>query len=102
MANDPVDLDERRDIQVQKSIEIRRLLQEFQDDLVTSKLRQSELEILLLATPAKTWAEAAGKASYLLQLFSATPEAQVSGRKELITHTILDLDRLRSRPQEKS
>lgn len=102
MVNEPVDLDERRDVQVQKSIEIRRRLQEFQDDLVVSSKRQNELEILLLATPAKTWSDVASKALYLLQLFSETPDSQISGRKELIAHTILDLERLRELPHEKT
>jgi len=98
MTNNPVDLDGRRDLRAQKSNEIRRRIQELQDDLEISKLRQCELETLLLATPAQTWQEAAAKASYLLELFSSTLEAQDPTRKKLISHTINDLDRLRSRP----
>ena len=101
MVNEPVDLDERRDIQEQKSIEIRRRLEEFQDDMIIVKRHQSELENLLLATPAKTWSEAATKALYLLEQFAGTTEAQNSRHQELIAQTIIDLDRLRSRPQEK-
>jgi len=101
MANEPVDLDERRDIQVRKAIEIRRRLSEYQEDLASAKLHQSELENLLLVTPAKTWSEVAVKAVYLLQQFSSTPEAQDPRRQEIIGHTILELNHLRNRPQEK-
>jgi len=102
MTNDPVDLDERRDIRAQKAMDIRQRLQEFQDDLETSKRLQRELENLLFATQARTWPEAAEKALYLLQLFSATPEAQDPGCKERIKQTLLDLNRLRTRPQDSS
>jgi hypothetical protein len=64
------------------------------------RLRQEELEKLLLAAPAETWPEAAAKAQYLIQLFSDTPEAQDPRRKELIAHAMDDLTRLSERAKD--
>ena len=66
------------------------------------RLRQEELEKLLLAAPAETWTEAAAKAQYLIQLFAATPEAKDPRRKELIAHALEDLTRLCDRAKEPS
>lgn len=94
MPNDPIDLDERRDMADQKSTDIRRRLQEIQDDHLLNQLRQDALESIFLSAPAKTWPDVAAKAQYLIHLFSATPEAQAPRRKELIAQTISDLERL--------
>lgn len=99
MVDEPDDLDEHREKQVKKSIEIRRRLKEFQDDLVISKLRQHELEDLMLSSSAKTWPEVAVKALYLLQQYSSMSEAQDPKRQELIAHTILELNQLGNDPQ---
>jgi hypothetical protein len=95
MIDEPVDLDERRGMAAQKATEIRRQrLHEFQADQIALRQRQNDLEKLLLAAPAKTWPEAAAKAQYLIQLFSATLEAQEPQRKRLIAHALEDLNRL--------
>ncbi|MDA1100939.1 MAG: hypothetical protein O2967_18370 [Proteobacteria bacterium] len=103
MTDDPVELDERRGMAAQKATEIRRQrIHEFQADQAALRLRQEELEKLLLAAPAETWPEAAAKAEYLIQLFAATPEAQDPRRKELIAHALDDLRRLSDRAKELS
>ena len=103
MTKNPVDLDEHRGMAAREATEVRRQRRhEFQVDQVALRRRQEELEKLLLAAPAETWPEAAAKAQYLIQLFAATPEAQDPRRKELIAHTLDDLNRLCDRAKEQS
>lgn len=95
MTDEPVDLDEHRGMAAQIATDIRRQrLHEFQVDQAALRLRQEELEKLLLAAPAENWPEAAAKAQYLIQLFAATPEAQNPRYKKLIAHALDDLTRL--------
>jgi hypothetical protein len=95
MTDGPVELDSRRGAAAQKATEERRrYLHKLRADQEALRRRQKELETLLLAAPAKTWPEAAVKAQYLIDLFSATLEAQESGRSELIAQTLDDLTRL--------
>ncbi len=103
MNDDPVDLDAHRGMAAQKATDIRRQrLHEFEADQAALRLRQEELEKLLLANPAETWPEAAAKAQYLIQLLAATPEAQDPRRKALIAHALDDLTRLCDRAKEPS
>ena len=95
MTGDPVDLDAHRGMAAQKATDIRRQrLHEFEADQAALRLRQEELEKLLMAAPAETWPEAAAKAQYLIQLFADTPEALDPRRKELIAQALDDLNRL--------
>jgi len=101
MTDEPVDLDEHRGMAALKATELRRQsLHDFHADQEALRLRQEELEKLLLAAPAENWPEAAAKAQYLIQLFAATPEAQDPRRRELIAHALDDLDRLCDRAKE--
>lgn len=103
MTDEPVELDEHRGMAAQKATAMRReQIQRFQEDQAALRLRQEELEKLLLAAPAETWPEAAAKAQYLIQLFASTPEAQDPRRKELIAHAMEDLTRLCERTKESS
>src|SRR3546814_1396810 len=73
----------------QKATEMRREhFHQFQADQAALRLRQEELEKLLLAAPAQSWPEAAAKAQYPIQLFADTPEGQDPRRKELIAHAM--------------
>jgi hypothetical protein len=95
MTDEPVDLDIHRGMAAQKATEIRReRLHRFQEDQAALRQRQEELEKHLLAAPAATWAEAAVKAEYVIQLFADTADAQDPRRKELIAHVLEDLTRL--------
>lgn len=94
MKDDPIELDDRRGMAAQKATEIRRRLQEVQADRAALQARQDELESLLAAAPSATWAEAAAKARFLLQLFAATSEAQDARRQKLIASVLDDLARL--------
>jgi len=58
------------------------------------RLRQDELETQLLASPAANWHDAAEKARYLLNLFSATLGAQDPRRQKLIAAVLADFKRL--------
>ena len=94
MDGDPVELDEHRGMAAQKSTEIRRRSHEVQADQVVLRDRQEEFERRAIAGPATTWAEAAARARYLIQLFAATPEARHPRRQELILKVLEDLTRL--------
>jgi hypothetical protein len=94
MTDEPVDLDKHRGMAAQKSTDIRRRLQEVQADQEGIRQRQDEFERFLLAAPAATWLEAAAKASYLLQLFATTLDAQDPRRQTLIARTLEELNRL--------
>ena len=100
MTETPVDLDAHRGIASLKATEVRRQrLYEFQIAQEALRERQEELE-KVLATPAESWPEAAAKAQYLIQILSATAEAQDPHRKELIAQTLDDLSRLCERAKE--
>lgn len=94
MNDDPVSLDDHRGMLAQKETEIRRLMQGVQADQAALRMRQEELETVMLAADAATWPEAAAKARYLIELYAATPEARDPRRQQLITRVLADLARL--------
>ncbi len=96
--DDPIVLDERRGMMAQKATELRRHLAAFEEEQAKLRLRQAELEQHLLAAPARTWAEAAEKARYLLALFAATSEGQDPRRRKIIAAVLDDFQRLLEEP----
>ncbi|TWT02651.1 hypothetical protein [Reyranella sp. CPCC 100927] len=94
MSDDPIVLDQRRGMAAQKATEIRRRLAEVKADQVALRDRQVELEKVYAATSVQTWAEAAEKARYLIELFAATPAAQDPRRQRLIESVLEDFRRL--------
>jgi hypothetical protein len=94
MTDNPVELDQHRGMVAQKSTEIRRQLHEVQADQAALRERQEEFERHAIAAPSTTWAEAAAKARYLIQLFAVTPEARDPRRQELIANVLDEFDRL--------
>jgi hypothetical protein len=92
--SDPVELDEHRGLAAQKSTEIRRRSHQVQADQAALRDRQEAFERQAIAGPSTTWAEAAAKARYLIELFAATPEARNPRRQELIAKVLDDLARL--------
>jgi hypothetical protein len=94
MADDPVELDEHRGMAAQKSTEIRRRLHAVEADQAALRCRQEEFERHAVAAPSASWAEAAAKAQYLIQLFAATPEARNPRRQELIAKVLDDFAKL--------
>ena len=96
MDGDPVELDEHRGVAAQKSTEIRRRSHEVQADQAALRDRQEEFERQAIARPSTSWAEAAARARYLIQLFASTPEGRDPRRQELILQVLEDLTRLSS------
>jgi hypothetical protein len=94
MTDKTIDLDERRGMAAQKATDLRRLLAEVEANERALRQRQDELESHLVAAPATSWHEAAEKARYLLNLFSATPAAQDPRRQKLIAAVLDDFKRL--------
>jgi hypothetical protein len=94
VTDKPVNLDRHRGMAAQKATTLRRLLADVEANEEALRLRQDELESHLLAAPAANWQEAAEKARYLLNLFSATIAAQDPRRQKLIAAVIADLKRL--------
>jgi hypothetical protein len=92
--SDPVDLDEHRGMAAQKSTEVRRRSHEVQANQAALQERQEAFERQAMAGPSTTWAEAAAKARYLIELFAATSEARNPRRQELIAKVLDDLTRL--------
>ena len=94
MTDLPVDLDEHRGMAARKETETRRLLHEVQVDQAALRIRQEEIETVMVAAAAMTWPEAAAKARYLIRLYAATPDAQDTRRQKLIAGVLADLARL--------
>jgi hypothetical protein len=94
MTDKPIDLDQHRGMSAQKATGLRRLLAEVESNERTLRLRQDELETQLLSAPAANWHDAAEKARYLLNLFSATLGAQDPRRQKLIAAVLADFKRL--------
>jgi hypothetical protein len=95
----PVDLDSQRGMAAQKETDIRRLLASVQADQHKLRARQAELELQLLAAPAATWPEAAGKARYLLNVLAESPAGLDPRRQKLIEAVLADFDRLNGHPE---
>lgn len=94
MTDKTVDLDEHRGMSAQKATKLRRLLADVEANAKALRIRQEELELHLLAAPATSWPEAAEKARYLVNLFSATLAAEDPRRQKLIAAVLADFDRL--------
>jgi hypothetical protein len=96
MTDKPINLDQHRGMAAQKATEIRRLVADVEADAQALRARQQALEDQLVATPAISWMEAAGKAKYLLGLFASTPAAEDPRRQKLIANVLDDFARLSS------
>jgi hypothetical protein len=94
MTDKPINLDEHRGMASQKATELRRILTEVEANERALRRRQDEIELQLLAAPAASWHEAAEKARYLLNLFSASLAGQDSRRQKLIAAVLGDFERL--------
>jgi hypothetical protein len=94
MTDKPVDLDQRRGMAAQKATDLRRLLSEVEANEKILRRRQDELEAQLIAAPAATWAEAAEKARYLLEVYAATLAPEDTRRRSLVLAVLADFERL--------
>jgi hypothetical protein len=94
MTNKTIDLDQHRGMAAQKATNLRRLLADVDANAKALRVRQEELESQLLAAPAASWPEAAEKARYLLELFSAALAGEDPRRQKLIAAVLADFERL--------
>jgi hypothetical protein len=94
MTDETVKLDIHRGMAAQKATDIRRIVAEVEANERSLRQRQDELELQLVAAPALTWEDAAGKARYLLSIFATTPAAQDPRRQRLIADLLADFIRL--------
>ncbi len=94
MTEKTIELDGHRGMSAQKATNLRRLMADVEANEKELRLRQDELEAHLLAAPAANWHEAADKARYLLNLFTATSAAQDPRRQKLIAAVLADFSRL--------
>jgi hypothetical protein len=94
MTDKPVDLDQHRGMAAQKATELRRLVAEVAANTKALRATQEELEMQLIAAPARTWEEAADKVRYLLSIFATTQAGQDPRRKILIKAVLNDFSRL--------
>jgi hypothetical protein len=96
MSDHPVDLDAHRGMAAQKATDLRRVLADAEQHSALMRERQAEIEAQLIDTPAETWAEAAAKARYLLNQYSAALGPQDSRHRDLIAAVLADFARLTS------
>jgi hypothetical protein len=68
LSEKPVDLDKHRGMAAQKATDIRRMIAEIEANAKLLRDHQGVVEAQLLAVPASSWAEAAAKARYVLDL----------------------------------
>ena len=94
MADQPTNLDAHRGMAAQKATDLRRLRAEVEADQEALRVRQAELEDLLAAAPATSWAEAVEKARYLLGLFAQSATVTDPRRRQLIDRVMADFDHL--------
>ena len=94
MNDNPVDLDTRRGMAAQKATDLRRLLTEVEANEKLLRDRQFELEHNLLSVPATSWVEAAAKARYVMNLYSASLSADDSQKRDLVAAVLADFTRL--------
>jgi len=94
MTDKTIDLDQHRGMAAQKATELRRLVADVEANEQALRIRQDELESQLVAAPAANWHEAAEKARYLLNLFSASLAAHDPRRQTLIAAVLADFKRL--------
>lgn len=94
MTDEPIDLDHHRGMAAQKATGSRRLLAEVEANERALRQRRDELESHLIAAPARTWAEAAEKARYVIGLYAATLGSGDTQRHTLVAAVLADFERL--------
>lgn len=100
MTNDPIDLDGRRTAAERRRMKMRRRPANGHSPVAPSE--QPHLgshEDRMLAEPARTWVKVMEKWRFLLDRYSATPEAGDERIQKLIMRAIGDMERLRKREE---
>ncbi len=94
MNDAPVDLDKHRGMAAQKATDIRRMLADVETNAKLLRDRQGVVEIQLLAVAATSWAEAAAKARYVLNLYAAGLAPDDTHHRDLVAAVLTDFARL--------
>jgi hypothetical protein len=94
MNDTPVDLDKHRGMAAQKATDIRRVLADVETNARNLRDRQSVVEMQLLTVPATSWAEAAAKARYVLNLYAADLAPADTHHRDLVAAVLTDFARL--------
>ena len=94
MNDAPVDLDKHRGMAAQKATDIRRMLADVETNAKLLLDRQGVVEIQLLAVAATSWAEAAAKARYVLNLYAAGVAPDDTHHRDLVAAVLTDFARL--------
>ena len=94
MTEIPVDLDKHRGMAAQKATDLRRALAEVEHNVRLLREREADLENRLMTVPAGSWAEAAVKARYLLNLYAASLPSEDTRHRALVTALFDDFARL--------
>lgn len=94
MTETPIELDEHRGMAAQKATDIRRVIAEVEANAKLLRDKQGVVEIEILAVPAISWPEAVAKASYVLNLYSASLAPTDTHHRDLVAAVLVDLTRL--------
>jgi hypothetical protein len=94
MNDNPVSLDKHRGMAAQKATDIRRLLADVEANAKLLRDRQGVVEIELRTVPAASWAEAAAKARYVLNLYAAGLAPDDTHHRDLVEAIMADFARL--------
>jgi hypothetical protein len=94
MTDKPLDLDKHRGMAVQKATDIRRILADVENNARDQRERQGILENQLLSVPAASWPEAAAKARYVLNLYTAGLAPADTHHRDLVAAVLADFARL--------
>jgi hypothetical protein len=94
MSDKPLDLDKHRGMAAQKATDMRRILADVENNARDLRDRQGLLESQLLSVPAASWPEAAAKARYILNSYTAGLAPSDTRHRDLIKAVLADFDRL--------
>jgi hypothetical protein len=94
MTDGPFDLDRHRGRAAQNATDLRRSLADAESDARVLRERQAALENELTSIPATSWPEAAAKAGYVLNLYSAGLSSADTHHRELVAAVFADFARL--------
>jgi hypothetical protein len=94
VSDEPLDLDKHRGMAAQKATDIRRILADVENNAKTLSDRQGILENQLLSVPATSWPEAAAKARYILNLYTAGLAPADTHHGDLVAAVFADFARL--------
>jgi hypothetical protein len=94
MSESPIDLDKHRGMAARKATDIRRGLAEVEANAKLLRDKQGAVEIQIVAAPATSWPEAVAKASYVLNLYSASLAPTDTHHRDLVAAVLADLTRL--------